>query len=119
LKISGLLRRAYKRVKEENPATVRDWDEAVRELRKGDHYILVLWDPKSPSEHPPRPRHDSLKLLGTAILVVAVLLLLIFGYAAVADHYGFHWDSGPKTHSSIPIWIQRPLLAAIVGVYVY
>jgi hypothetical protein len=76
LKISGLLRRAYERTKEENPASLREWDEAVRELRKGDHYVLVLWDLKSPTE---RPRHDSLKLLGTALLVAVIALLLIFG----------------------------------------
>jgi len=116
LKISGLLRRAYERIKDENPAILREWDEAVRELRKGDHYILVLWDPKSPAERPP---HDSLKLLGTALLVAVSALLLIFGYLALADHYGFHWNSGPKTHSSISLWIQRVLLAGIVGVYIY
>src|SRR5271154_3134739 len=66
LKISGLLRRTYERTKEENPSNLREWDGAVRELCKGDHYILVLWDRKSPTERPP---HDSLKLLGTALLV--------------------------------------------------
>jgi hypothetical protein len=119
LKISGLLHRAYERIKDENPAILLEWDEAVRELRKGDHYILVLWDPKSPSEHPPRPPHDSLKLLGTALLVTVITLLLIFGYVAFGDRYGFHGNSGPKTHTSVPLWIQRLLLAGIVGVYLY
>jgi hypothetical protein len=41
-KIAGLATRAYKRLRKENPDGVRKWDEAVRELKKGDHYILVV-----------------------------------------------------------------------------
>ena len=53
-KISGLLHRAYKRLKIEDPEKKRIWYQAVRELRKGDHYFLVLWDTEPPSEHPTR-----------------------------------------------------------------
>jgi hypothetical protein len=31
-----------KRIKNESPETRRKWDSAVRTLRKGDHYILVM-----------------------------------------------------------------------------
>jgi hypothetical protein len=41
-KIAALARGAYKRLKKENPDGARKWDEAVRELKKGDHYILVV-----------------------------------------------------------------------------
>ena len=115
-KISSLLHHAYDRIKKENPETTREWDEAVRELRKGDHYILVLLDLKSSLERPP---HDSLKLFGTALLVIVLGFALMFGYSAVANHFGFHWKSGPNTSSSIPVWAQRSLLATIVGGYVY
>jgi hypothetical protein len=43
-KISRLLHHAYKRLKEENPERVRNWDQAIRTLRKGDHYLLVMVD---------------------------------------------------------------------------
>jgi hypothetical protein len=43
-KMSKLLHRAYARLKKENPEAARTWDEFFRILRKGDHYILVLWD---------------------------------------------------------------------------
>jgi hypothetical protein len=43
-KISKLLRRAYARVKKENPERARFWDDSIRLLREGDHYLLVLWD---------------------------------------------------------------------------
>ena len=43
-KMSKLLHRAYARLKKEHPEAARTWDESFRILRKGDHYILVLWD---------------------------------------------------------------------------
>lgn len=47
-KMSQLLRSAYKRLKTENPAGKLQWDDAISALRKGDHYVLVLW-----RQHPP------------------------------------------------------------------
>ncbi|HMI49881.1 MAG TPA: hypothetical protein VK525_00115 [Candidatus Saccharimonadales bacterium] len=44
-KMSRLLHRAYKRLKAENPGGKLHWDEAISTLEKGDHYVLVLWDP--------------------------------------------------------------------------
>jgi hypothetical protein len=41
-KVSRLLSHAFLRVKKENPETSRHWIAAVKTLRKGDHYILVL-----------------------------------------------------------------------------
>ena len=43
-KISRLLHHAYMRLKEENPERTRNWDQAIRTLRKGDHYLLVMVD---------------------------------------------------------------------------
>ena len=68
IKISRLLHHAYKRLKNENPERKHDWDDAIRTLRKGDHYFLVLWDIKLPSEHRIR---DFFTLLGTGLLVAA------------------------------------------------
>src|ERR1700683_2179155 len=80
VKIARLLQHAYDRLTVENPERKRMWDQAVGELRKGDHYFLVLWDSKAARE---RPKHDSLKLVGTAMLVVAgigILVLLAVKY---------------------------------------
>lgn len=41
-KIRALLRRAYKRLKKENPTKVRNWDDAVQTLCGGDHYLPVM-----------------------------------------------------------------------------
>jgi hypothetical protein len=114
-KISGLLHRAYARVKKEDPASARLWTDYVRFLRKGDHYILVLWD-RSPAERPP---HDSLKLLGFSLLTVIVLGALTILVISVADRYNIHWKTGPATHTQTPAWIQRLLFALLVGTYVF
>ena len=41
-KMSKLLDRARKRLRKEDRERARIWDESVGELRKGDHYILIL-----------------------------------------------------------------------------
>ena len=41
-KIAGLAKRAYKRLKKEDPDGAGLWDAALRELKKGDHYILIV-----------------------------------------------------------------------------
>jgi len=46
-KISRLLHDAFRRLKEENPERIRNWDQAIRALRKGDHYLLVMVDQSS------------------------------------------------------------------------
>jgi hypothetical protein len=53
-KISRLLHHTYNRSKVEDPERRRNWDQAIRTLRKGDHYVLVLWDTIPASEHPRR-----------------------------------------------------------------
>ncbi len=42
-KISRLMRQAYKRLRKENSEKAVLWDRAIRAIRRGDHYILVLW----------------------------------------------------------------------------
>jgi hypothetical protein len=119
-KMSKLLHRAYARVKKENPETARTWNESIRILKKGDHYILVLWGVndtniqagKSTQERPPQ---DFLKLISTAFLVVALLLGIIF----TADHYHFHWNRAPQPRGSTPVWLGRLLIFMLAAGYAY
>ena len=96
LKMSRLLRHAYKRLKDEDAGNLRNWNQAIRTLRKGDHYILVLWDLK-PESVQLGPR------IGIAIawgfgLGVALVILMMLG--VILDHYGlfprrlFAWVTG-------------------------
>jgi hypothetical protein len=43
-KIAKLLGHAYKRARKENDETRRRFDAAIKCLRRGDHYLLVMWD---------------------------------------------------------------------------
>lgn len=107
-KISKLLHRAYARVRKENPETARTWNESIRFLKKGDHYILVLWGVL-------RPPYDNLKLLATAFLVVALLL----GIIVAAEHYHFHWNPASQPHGPTPVWLGRLLLFIMAIGYAY
>src|SRR5437879_2208773 len=69
-KVSKLMHHAYQRIRKENPETARRWKEAMEQLSKGDHYILILAGVNYPRDRAQeRPPYDSFKLLGTAILV--------------------------------------------------
>ena len=86
-KISRLLHHAYNRLKAEDPESKRNWDQAIRTLRRADHYFLVLWDLKLPSEHPTR---DFFKLLGVGLLVavgIAIATILAVDYKLDLEHF--------------------------------
>jgi len=85
LKISGLLHSAHKRVKREDAANLRSWEEAVRTLRKGDHYILVLLDVNSELARPVLRIWVTLAW-GVGLSIAIVILLML---AIVLDHV-FH-----------------------------
>jgi hypothetical protein len=85
-KMAGLLQRAYARLKRENLSPARTWDEAVRELRKGDHYLLVLldyatsrWKPFESAASPTIFSGSFWKVLGIALLLL-ILGMVIFVY---------------------------------------
>jgi hypothetical protein len=109
-KISRLLHHAYERLKGENPERVREWNLAIRTLRRGDHYILVLWDTKLPSEHPIR---DSLKLLGVGMLVaVGIFIVIIFQakYNISFDRFRKYLPA-PNPHLALILFVGLFVLA--------
>jgi hypothetical protein len=118
-KIARLLHHAHARVKKENPEGDRLWNDALRCLENGDHYILVLSGKNSSNSSAPRPPYDTLKLLGTALLVIALLMPLIYGYSLVADRYGISRSRGPYAHVLLPVWMQRVLIGAMAVLYFY
>jgi hypothetical protein len=98
-KISRLLHHTYNRLKVEDPERRRNWDQAIRTLRKGDHYVLVLWDTIPASEH---PRRDFFKLLGVGMLVAVGIAIATF------------WAAKYNMDSKV---FARYLLIVIVGLY--
>lgn len=76
-KVSKLLRNAHTRIKKESPQSARTWDESVQELRKGDHYLLLLLD--SSASYPPKEKLFSSsfwKLLGIGLLTLSVAMIV-------------------------------------------
>jgi uncharacterized membrane protein YidH (DUF202 family) len=96
---------------------VRDWNRSIRTLRKGDLYILVLWDVKPPSEHPVR---DSLKLLGLGMLIAMGVIVAAFTTAK----YNINLDRfrkylpAPSPRLEVAFYISFVLLA-VGGFYLF
>src|SRR5579863_1970824 len=55
----------------------RSWDQAVRVLRREDHYLVVLID----SAGTVRPRGDFIKLVLTALVIVGALAAALVFFA--------------------------------------
>jgi hypothetical protein len=66
-KISHLMHHAYKRVHEEGGTALQTWDDAIRRLKRGDHYLLVMWGQR-PGFHAP-------ELIGFAIGILVLVAL--------------------------------------------
>jgi hypothetical protein len=87
-KISRLLHHAYYRLRKENDAARKNWDLAIGCLRRGDHYLLVMWDLTPPGERPPG---DSLKLFAASLGVAAVVAALGILAAFIAPKFEPQW----------------------------
>lgn len=84
-KIAKLLDHAYQRARKENEETRRRFDSAIKCLRRGDHYLLVMWDSGGGSR--------SGKLIGFGSHSRS---LIGFGIAflAIAALYAIKWFAG-------------------------
>lgn len=84
VKISQLLHHAHKRLKDGDPEKLRNWNQAIRTLRKGDHYILVLLDSKPDSFQ--QGFHIWRVIAWGLGLGIALVILMMLG--VILDHYG-------------------------------
>ena len=82
-KISKLLKHAYKRVSKESDATRKTWDAAVKRLRRGDHYILVMCD-VLPGISPAGP--VNWRVYAITASIVAIVVGLWVGLRWIGDH---------------------------------
>lgn len=83
-KISGLMARAYRRIKRDSPEELRLWNDAFSVLRKGDHYVLLFWRQKASRRSPRIRRIYVLVILGSASLYV--VLIFFFGFGGRGRH---------------------------------
>ena len=83
-KISGLMARAYRRIKRDSPEKLRLWNDAFSVLRKGDHYVLLFWRQKASRRS---PRTQTIYIL--FILAIAGFYLFFtffFGFRGSRRH---------------------------------
>jgi hypothetical protein len=103
-KIAKLLGHAYKRAGKENDETRRRFDTAIKCLRRGDHYLLVMWDM--------RPASNWLRAPDRNVVIGWSLGALI-----LAGFYAIRWSAGrftPPNAQTVRI-IQGILVILILG----
>jgi hypothetical protein len=74
-KIARIVHHAREGARKEGEESLGAWSDAIRTLRKEDHYLLVMIDRSNSVE---RPRFDRLKLWATAIALVGGSLGVMF-----------------------------------------
>ena len=72
-KVSALMHGAYKRLKREDTNRAKLWNQSMRLLTQGDHYLPVLW---SVSFGPDRPLRDLAIGLFIAVVVATTIFLV-------------------------------------------
>jgi hypothetical protein len=84
-KVAKLLQHAYERAGKENDATRKQFDSAIKCLRRGDHYLLVMWDSGAGS------RSGSLVGFGSHS---EILTGFGIGFLVLAAFYAIKWFAG-------------------------
>lgn len=111
-KISLLIDQAAKRDRKESPALYRSWWDAIRHLKREDHYILVMI-----SAAGLRPPGDQLKLFGTAILLVTFLVAIGLLKAFLSQKYGIDFERHMPSGDAIAFFIWITAACVVVGYF--
>jgi len=98
-KISHLMHHAYARVRKEGGTALQTWDDAIRRVKRGDHYLLVMWGQ--------RPGIHGAELIGLAIGIF--LLVALVGLRRIASRF----------HPPSPRLIQAVFLVVILAVFFF
>jgi hypothetical protein len=85
-KIAELLHHAYERSRKENDETRSRFDAAIKSLRRGDHYLLVMWDMGS-GVSPLHLGPGFPRVYLMVLVVVALALGVFFAMRWVVHHF--------------------------------
>jgi hypothetical protein len=107
-KIAKLMRHAYARLRKKDGGARKRWDTAIECLRRGDHYLLVLWD-ASPGEE--WSAAYLLKILTGSLAVIVVMAIGIF----IAEKFEPQWR---RIKDGTPAPNPHVLQALFVGLVV-
>jgi hypothetical protein len=98
-KISHLMHHAYTRVRGRGGPVLQTWDDAIRRVKREDHYLLVMWGQ--------RPGIHGAELIGLAIGIFLLAALL-----------GLRWIVS-RFHPTSPRLIQAVFLVVILAVFFF
>jgi hypothetical protein len=103
-KMAALIKKLQKRLKSDDPKTLKAWSHALKKLSEGDHYLLVL---VRADTAPQRPPYDFLKLCLTALLIILVAGGLM---ALLPEH-----ATGPfaREKSAFVLWLIAVIAVSI------
>lgn len=110
-KIARLMHHAYARLREDSDEARRNWDIAIRCLRRGDHYLLVMWNMS--------PREEwsvgyFLKILAGSLGVIFLMFLVILTTEALEPHWRRiqkHIPTFPKPNPHVLLGLFLGLVA--------
>lgn len=104
-KVSRLIKNAVAQARRDSPEEYAAWWDAIRILKEKDLFLNVMI-----SRSGVRPPGDILKLLGTALLVVVILMCGII----LMDKIGI--DLPSKDTQAFYVWITAVVLAVAVAI---
>jgi hypothetical protein len=98
--------------RQESDADRKNWDAAVRCLRRGDHYLLVLWDLSADSEWTLR---YFLKILAGSLGVIAFMLALVVAAGKIEPQWTRLKEHVPRPnpHALLAIFVGLTILGLL------
>jgi len=123
-KISKLITNAIDRLKKESPEDWKTWNDAVKYLRKEDHYILVMIPGgltlgSGAGVGLATGWRDRLKLLATGLAVASVLVMFLFEFLGLTRSGKLEWFPGISNDTRGKVLFGGMALAAIYVMYDY
>jgi len=109
-KIAELVKHSITGAKKENPQEYKDWWDAIGVLKKEDNYILV---PVMRARL--RPPGDQLRLFGTALVLVVVLMAVIIGLASIPESWTQVLERHIPSKNALDFYICAGLAAVIAS----
>jgi hypothetical protein len=110
-KISKLLHHAYQRLQKENDAARRNWDIAIKCLRRGDHYLLVMWDMSRSVEW---SAAYLLKILAGSLGLIFLMFLFILAREKFEPQWRWLQDKIPVPNPHVLFGIFITIALAVI-----
>jgi hypothetical protein len=108
-KMSRLFKRVKARLEKENSTGLATWKQSIRELQKGDHYILALSNELGSG--PPQTTFRRLLWILALAVVTGIALAAMFMLGSKSFH--------ATKPAQFPDWLKNSFWAAAIAMYFY